>query len=83
MGANESPTFFSGGGGRNIRPKTVYSYILLRNRQPDLEKVLDGRGAGTMFKLGERGQDPMQGVAVKFCLWGTDSAASDSHTPKS
>ena len=32
-------------------PKTVYSYILLRNRQPDLEKVPDGRGAETMFKV--------------------------------
>ena len=27
---SESPTFFSGGGGRNMCPKTVYSYIPLR-----------------------------------------------------
>ena len=86
MGANVNlnpPHFSVGvGGGRNMCPKTVYSYTPLRNRQPDLEKVLDGRGGGTMFKLGGRGQIPCRGVAMKFCQWGTDSAASNPPTPK-
>ena len=76
MGAsvNLNPPHFSVGGGRNMCPKTVYSYILLRNRQPDLEKVPDGRGAETMFKVivvvvgGGGGRIPSRGVAAKFFL---------------
>ena len=39
------------------------------------------RGAGTMFKLG--GRMPSRGVATKFCLFGTDSAASNPLPPNS